>query len=73
MAQTLATEYGEIVPGNLDELVTSPGQGFGELLPFLWAGTEKMDDKLFQFGTSRRLFVAEALSGGKDEQGEEQD
>ena len=32
-----------------------------------------MGDKLFKSGTSRSLFVVEALLGGKDEQGEEQD
>lgn len=40
MVQTLATEYGEIVPGNLDDLLARPGQRFEGLPPFLWAGAE---------------------------------
>ncbi len=40
MAQTLATEYGEIVPGNLDDLLARPGQRLGGLAPFLWAAIQ---------------------------------
>lgn len=32
-----------------------------------------MGDKVFKSGTPRSLFVVEALLGGEDEQGEEQD